>query len=489
MNHSLLGKIVIATLGLSLSLTSFAQSSVNSNSDILIQKQKLEAEQINLSAANADMISQQAKLNSELGSLRANQNRIAISYNKKIDPKDLKSKEISMELPAAKSAEIFIENNSRNLEIKVWDQPKVKIVTTVLYDGDASKVTDAEWFEKINLTFRSSANTIRIKTGASGNNFYRIDGNGVSWGGDNLALSSTDVFVGQGKSKKPVTIYIPKENNLDLESKYAEVVIDGNLNKLNADITNGGLEMGDINKLFLRSKYSNVNAGNLKTAEVELINGRFMAKDADDLDLDTKYATIEAGSVKKLMVRSTNDEYEIEEVGSITGRKNYGNLRITKLNTSMDFDGTNADIKVRNIGAGLESIKINNKYADIRLPMRNVKNYNVAYQGAYSTVYAGFEKKPVVDKEESKSTSRQESIGTVVEQKATTKQEILGTQVEPKSTHTNQVMPKTQYSMARLARPAYDMEGNSDSHFTATVGDGKGAKLDLKCQNCTVDFK
>ncbi len=451
MNRSLLGKIALASLGFSLSLTSIAQESVNTNSDLLVQKQKLEAEQKVLSSVNAEMAHSQANLN-----------RLTVSNFKQVDPKDLKSKEISMELPAAKAAEIFIENSSRNLDIKVWDQQKVKVVTTIMYDGDASKITDAEWFEKINLTFRSSANTIRIKTGASGNNFYRIDGNNVSWGGSNLSLSGTDLFVGQGKPKKTVTIYIPKENNLDLESKYAEVTIDGSLNKLSADITNGGLELGDVNKLFLRSKYSNVSIGNTKTAEVELINGRFIAKDADDLDLDTKYATIEAGSVKKLMVRSTNDEYEIEEVGSIVCRKNYGNLRITKLNNSMDLDGTNADVKVRNIGPSLESIKINDKYADIRLPMRNVKNYNVVYHGAYSTVYAGFDKKPIVDKEETKTAPKQENIS---------------------ATAGNANSPRP------IVVRGYSTESDSDNHFTASVGDGKGAKLDLKCQNCTVDFK
>ena len=465
MNHSLLSKIALATIGLSLSLTNFAQESVNSNSDLLVQKQKLEAEQKVLSTGNADMLSQQAKLNAELALSQSNLNRLTVSNFKHVDPKDLKSKEISIELPATKAAEIFIENSSRNLEIKVWDQPKVKVVTTVLYDGDASKVTDAEWFEKINLTFRSTANTIKIKTGASGNNYYRIDGNTVSWGGMNPLVLGSDLNVVsvEKKAKKTITIYIPKENNLDIESKYAEVLIEGNLNKLNADITNGGLEMGDVSKLFLRSKYSNVNVGNIKTAEVELINGRFIAKDADDLDLDTKYATIEAGSVKKLMVRSTNDEYEIEEVGVLTCRKNYGNLRITKLNTSIELDGTNADIKVRNIGSGLELIKINDKYADIRLPMRNVKNYNVVYHGSYSTVYAGFDKKPITEKEETKTAPKQENVSASAG--------VASTSRNP------------QYFWEHA------MEADSDSHFTATVGDGKGAKLDLKCQNCTVDFK
>jgi len=32
-------------------------------------------------------------------------------------------------------------------------------------------------------------------------------------------------------------------------------------------------------------------------------------------------------------------------------------------------------------------------------------------------------------------------------------------------------------------------DNNSPSHFTASGGDGKGLKIDIKCQNCTVDFK
>ena len=461
MNHLLFSRIALATIGLSLSMLSFSQESSNSNPDILLQKQKLEAEQKLMSKVNADMISQQAKQYSELVVTQANQDRLAILHNKKMEPKDLKSKEISMELPVAKSAEIYIEN-SRNLDIKVWDQPKVKIVTSVMYDGDSSKVPDAEWFEKMNFSFRSTSNSIKIKIGANGNNFYIVNGNNVSWGGTNLDFEN-NVAAGQGKGKKSVKIYVPKENNLDIDSKYAEIIIDGNLNKLNVDITNGGLDAGDVNKFFLRSKYSNINVGNLKIGEVELINGRFIAKDADDLDLDTKYATIEAGAVKKLKVRSTNDEYEIEEVGSIICRKNYGNLRITKLTYSMELDGTNADLKIRNIGEGLESIKINNKYADIRLPMRYVKNYTVTYQGAFSTVYASFEKKPVAEKEERKTIGKKG----------------------------NQLSDLKSYTMngTFVIAGSFDADSNSDSHFTASVGDGKGAKLDLKCQNCTVDFK
>ncbi|HAK12953.1 MAG TPA: hypothetical protein DCO78_14225, partial [Chitinophagaceae bacterium] len=154
---------------------------------------------------------------------------------------------------------------------------------------------------------------------------------------------------------------------MDIETRYADIEL-GDMASLNLDITNGNVEGGNVNELKLRARYGNANFGNSKYAEVEFTNGRLTMAGADELDIDSKYATIEIGSSKKITMRSTNDEYELEEVGSLSGRKNYGNLRITKLNTSLEMDGTNADIKVRNVSASVDNITIDNKYADIRIP-------------------------------------------------------------------------------------------------------------------------
>jgi hypothetical protein len=435
------------------------ENRVIAEKDMAKSRQKMEAARVQLGA-------DRAQLNALGTTLRPVEGFYFPGADKQIDPKDLKSKEISTEVAASKVQDIYIENNNRTIEIKTWEQPKVKIVTTIYYEGEGTKVSDEEWFEKLNISLRSAASSIKIKSGTVGGGSYTIAGGSYAWSsgsGNNTAVFNADGknIGSQSKLKRQVTIYVPKDNKVDLETKYAEVLISGNLNKLNVDITNGGLEMQDVANLTLRSKYANINTGNIKYGEVELINGRLIMKDANELDLDTKYATVEAAMVKKITLRSTNDEYEIEEVGSLQGRKNYGNLRITKLHNSFELDGTNADVKVRNITASLESIKINNKYADIRLPMREVKNYSVTYLGAYSTVYAGFEKKPVI-----------------VEKEALTKS---GNAKEDGLADNLRSINRS------LARSTGD--GDSDGHFTATVGDGKGAKLDLKCQNCTVDFK
>jgi len=376
---------------------------------------------------------------------------------------DLKSKEVSVETNINKGADVYIDNTSRVLDIKTWDQPKVKVVTTVFYEGDANKLSDEEWFEKLNLSVKSLGNSVRIKSGTvSSGGSYQIMGNSYSWSsgpanGVAIFNSNGETVGTKNNTKRYVTIYLPKDNKLAIESKYADITISTNLAKLAADITNGNLEMQDVNVLSLRSKYANVFTGNIKNGEVEFINGRFSAKEVDDLEIDTKYSTIEIGSVDKLSFISTNDEYEIEEAGSVQARKSYGNLRINKLNKSIELDGTNADIKIRNLSANVSTIKFDNKYADMRIPLRNIKSYTVNYVGPYSTVYCNFEKKPFTGKE----------------LKSSKVKDALADQLRD----INQSIERS--------------KGNDglDDKFSASVGDGKGAAIDIRCQNCTVDFK
>ncbi|MBS1579650.1 MAG: hypothetical protein JST29_08435 [Bacteroidetes bacterium] len=389
------------------------------------------------------------------------------AYN--IADTNLNKKEVSQEISVSKGTDVFLENTNRNIEIKTWDQPKIKIITTVYFAGDGGKISDDEWFEKLNVSIKSSPNSVRIKSGTvSGGGSYTIFNGNVnsssvySWssGGNIAVFNDKGQNIGNKTGRRVLTIYLPKENKLDIESKYADVTINGNSNKLNIDITNGNLEMGDVKNLVLRSKYGNVTTGNLGSAEIDFINGRLTAKSIDDLDIDTKYSSVEADVVKKATIRSVNDEYEIEEAGALQGRKNYGNLRITKLTGSIELDGTNADIRLRKIEPSVSLIKLDNKYADIRVPFNAIKNYNITYNGSYSSVYSNFDKKPIVVKE--KEETKKDDKG---------KDEMGG--------------------KIRFRTSGFDMGDNNniETHFTATGGDGKGTKVDIKCQNCTVDFK
>lgn len=362
-----------------------------------------------------------------------------------------KSKTITMLLDVADNTDLSIENTTRTIVIKTWKESKIKISTTVLYDGESS-LSDAEWFGKLNINtkmvVKGNKTIVRLKSGLVGGNSY-VEA------GEDLA-----VFNGSGEQtstvrnqKRTIVITIPNSTILDIDTKYADVQIDNNISEAKINITNGNVEMQDAASLILRSKYSNVNVGDIANAEVEITNGKLATKNIATLDIDSKYSSIETGDVATANIRSTNDSYEMEEVATFTGRKNYGSLRIEKLNKSFEFEGTNADVKIKTVAATVTLVAIDNKYSDIRLPLKQLPNYVLRFDGLYSTVYGNFEKKKWEDVKENK--------GNTV----------------------------TNTTKNRFASRDDSDDCSCDSKFIANVGNNNGAKINIKCQNCTVDFK
>lgn len=396
---------------------------------------------------------------------------------------DLKSKEVSKEVAVPKNGGIYIENASRSMVVKTWDQPKVKVSTTIYYDGD-SKLSDDEWLEKANLSVKTVGNSVKIKSGTISGGAYRVYSSGAMTFYGSGTGNSVTVFNGSGQDigtksgpKRVVTITIPAGSNIELESKYADVILPANIGETNIELANGNLEAENLSKLVLRSKYSNVNVGDVKNAEIEFTNGRFSAGNITDLDIDSKYSTIEMASVNKLVLRSTNDEYELEEADEVRGRKSYGNLRITKLNKFIDVEGSNADIKIRKTAPTLGLIRIDDKYADIRIPLKDAQNYSIDFTGSFSSVYGNFEKKIPLNLANLDAGAEKKEPKPIkeVQQAADERGVLKGGAI---------VGIATSPRMLTGWR-----DDSSPAMFTATVGDGKGLKIVMKCQNCTVDFK
>lgn len=423
------------------------------------------------------------------------------------DTANLKSKEISQEINMPKGGEIYIENSSLAIQVKTWDQSKVKVVTTV-YLAKESPLTDAECFERIGISLKALGTSVKIKSNNS-----RFASSYTYSTNEKISLSPVTVIGypsnGSGTSqygnvvrykdftkeqKRMLTIYVPAGSKMDIETKFSDVQLPAGVGDVLLDITNGNLEAENLNKLRLRSKYSNANVRDIKEAEIEFANGRFSANNIDDLDIESKYATIEMASAKKIKMISTNDEFEVEDVTDIQGRKNYGNLRITRLTGSLELDGSNADIKVRNVGSNVKLIKVDNRYADIRIPLRDTKNYAVNFLGQYSTVYADFEKTAAeVTEADMTALSKKTNSNFIVSDAPLKPVQVAGTiQATTVAGAPAPAQNGTLTTAGKLAATGtlFNRSGsNTPVKFSAAVGDGKGLKIDLKCQNCTVDFK
>ena len=274
---------------------------------------------------------------------------------------------------------------------------------------------------------------------------------------------STAVFDEKGNNvynssslRRELTIYIPADVKLNVVSKYADVTADHDLKNLRIKISNGSLDMVNADNVVIVSGYSNVSCGNLTNADITATNGKLSLKNVDQLTLNTKYSKVALDNCNALTIKSTSDDYDLDVVQSLIGTKTYGNLRLDKLTGSFDLKGSSADVRIRNIEPSVSTITLDNKYADVQLPVNGLKNYEVLFSGTYSSVFAPFERRD-----------------TTIEKKL---DESVGS--------SNLRL----FSSGTLTGSSARKNNNG---FSAIVGDTKGThtKFNLTCSSCNVDFK
>jgi hypothetical protein len=400
------------------------------------------------------------------------------------------SKEVSKEYAIAPNVKIYIETGNRDINIKTWNEPTVKIVATYFYtDSAQANLSLDDIFSKSNISVKSSDNAFQILAASplgvgswrSPNNIYFIPddtkaafkNSDHSWNKDSLdwndkafsdslqqdiskdltiitkgktkkiegkkfekknekelaqlpkdlpllklaqlnkeslklagqahtlhavpyvqgynikelqsgALKMVDdvryvnvVNFGNPKNRRHWDIYIPAGHALEIENKSGNIHIENDMNNVKIISEGGNIEVPNVETLNIRSKFGDIRSRNIQKAIVTLEYGKFVSGDIQDLKIDSKFSNIDLNKVKNINMVSTNDDYDIDEAGKINAEKKYGVLRIASLKDSLSLNGANADIKLRNISPDASFIKIDNKYADIRLSLDNIKNYSL----------------------------------------------------------------------------------------------------------------
>lgn len=366
-------------------------------------------------------------------------------------------KTITRELEISKGGDILIENSNKNVEIKVWDQPKVKLVAVAYIKSSRDDYSEDDLLDRMGISFKSFGGGVQVLS--KGSSAYSYSGNYVK-GQGSISVSGAPAAKATAAKRNTLTIYVPASAKLEVDNRYSQVSITGKLESLKLVAQNSPVEIEDVTNLSLRSKYGNTVIKSCKEAEVEHENGRFSLKTVGKIEIDSKYGSVELGTVGEAVIHSSSDDYDIENIATLRGRKNYGDLRIGTLTKSLEIDGSNADIRVRNTASSVDVFKVNNKYADLRLPVKELQNYSVDMQGKYNNVYASFEKVPVKETPQQAAKTDDQGSGD-------------------KSAGT----------------PRYVFKGRNDDgdpdnpgHFTAKVGNG-GPKFLINCTSCTVDFK
>lgn len=329
--------------------------------------------------------------------------------------------QVTDELPCDAAPTVFIGDIIRRVTVRTTHENTVRLVTTVAYEGNC-RFTNKEWLEKLELKVSGNTGDVNVKCGnmrQTEDRYFPRSPLPFSTPSsrphrrtelpqrrtlNNLTPNGTVVFDDQGhwlykkgNIRRDIVVYVPVGSALEIDSRYAEVILDSNVRVVYARISSGGLTMKDAGRLVLTSTYGSVYAANIGDAEIALNHGWFHAKDISTLDIKSMVSTVELAAIGQLKINSNDDQYDMEAAEVIDGGKNYGSIRVGTLRKSLDLTGVNADIKVHTIEPGVSLIKIDGQYADLRLPVYNLKDYTVQFEGSGSNLYTPFARPQPMD--------------------------------------------------------------------------------------------
>lgn len=276
---------------------------------------------------------------------------------------------ITKEVDCNKDGQLSIDNVGRKLTIKTTTGNKIKL-EVVMFSEEGTSEKEVAWEKDLNIAVAGDRNNVLIRKAANDNS--------------TTAAAPTPI---PASYKSPLTVYVPAAVKIVIGHRYNELVIMDNLVNVELDLLNTKLLMKDAVKATIKSRYGSVEAGTIKEADLDLLNCSFSSPETEKLRINSKYSNVSVKNTGTVSMKSYSDHYNIDRAKNISGSKSFGQFNILRLDNSITLDGASADLRISKIDAAVKTIKVDNKYADVRLPVERLPNYSLQFNGTYSNIF------------------------------------------------------------------------------------------------------
>ena len=211
------------------------------------------------------------------------------------------NKEFHEEYDATAQTRLILNNKYGNIDIKDWDQQKVKIDVIIrVKHPNPEKAQRA--LESIDVNFSTSGNEIKVTTEIN-SKFNRSN-----WGNDN-------------EFEINYTVQMPKEVNLSLQNKYGNVFISELTGEANLEVNYGKLTVNKLN----RGKEKP-----LQTVQLAYANGCSIYE-AGWLKVNIKYSNLTIDKAVAIVAYTKYSKLFVDEASSIVLEGKYDGYGFGKL--------------------------------------------------------------------------------------------------------------------------------------------------------------
>jgi hypothetical protein len=171
-------------------------------------------------------------------------------------------------------------------------------------------------------------------------------------------------------------LYVPKEQSLNLKSKYNKIKSDNLTGKVTMEIYNGELEGGNFGTNYsLKLTYSKAELKNGTDGKITLYDSDVVMGSIGNADITSKYSEISIGKAGDIMLESYDDNIAIEEVQNLKSEAKYSEFEINKPIRRAEFEIYDCMIEANNI----KIIELDAKYSSLDIGVIGMVNAGELY--------------------------------------------------------------------------------------------------------------
>ncbi len=285
--------------------------------------------------------------------------------------------QIEDEKEVSPSSVIYI-TNSTDIEIHTWAQQKVKHIVEISIDPvDRSKAQElAKQFDfKIQTTFFGNT---ELEYGLGINKMGEFSDSKIK-----TPKGEITVVLNNGKTytvkniKFNIVVYIPRNNELVLNSKFSNVSLGDLSNQVELDLTGVTLKANNINKLTLDASYSNIWFDNLNDAYFDTKHCEINVADIKNAEIKSEMSNFQFASANKIEIeKSIAGTIDIKKVSIVnSNNSSYTNFSIGELYSSTDISSKHGDITIEDVDKKFSYINISNSFSTINISALNVEAF------------------------------------------------------------------------------------------------------------------
>lgn len=282
------------------------------------------------------------------------------------------SKRIYQDAKVERNVEVRLTNKYGKINVIAWERDSIKL-TVDIYAVAKSKDEAEKILQRVHIQPVFDEKYFILTTEI----IEKQSSGAVSQLIDNI-LDKSKETVDKSNVEINITILLPETAKLILNNKYGDISFERNFKgSLQLTLAYGNVQANELPPLStLNLLSSKAFITNFKSGRIVLKFGELNLRNVDRLYLESSSSMVNIYEVKDLDMDSRNDELDIANVFSISGKSSFSKISIQEMRQKARLETQAGSLKVRTLRSSFEWLDIQSKSTDIRITPEE----NLAYQ-------------------------------------------------------------------------------------------------------------